>query len=422
MLYERWRHIVQEQRSEFALHDSATGRRWTFAQLDSAAEAGGNDREPVAFPEGAGSEFVLAVLRAWKSGQIVCPLEVQQQPPVLSDTPAGSIHLKTTSATTGAARLVAFTDSQLTADVENIVATMGLRPDWPNVGVISLAHSYGFSNLVLPLLLKGIPLIIPGSQLPEAVRQALQGFSEVTLPAVPALWRAWHDAAAITPNIRLAISAGAPLPMGLEQDVFSKTGLKIHNFYGATECGGIAYDATAAPRSDGACVGSPLKNVDLSLNPDGCLQVRSQAVGETYWPERRANLAGGCYQTSDLAELSNGRIFLRGRAGDLINVAGRKVSPDVIERVLQSHPAVRDCLVFGVPNAESSRGDVIVGCVALQTAGAGNDLRQWAVSHLPTWQVPREWWFVDNLSTNERGKLPRAEWRRKYLESKRANS
>ena len=52
------------------------------------------------------------------------------------------------------------------ADAENIVATMGLRPDWPNLGVISLAHSYGFSNLVLPLLLHGIPLILAPVPLP----------------------------------------------------------------------------------------------------------------------------------------------------------------------------------------------------------------------------------------------------------------
>ena len=59
----------------------------------------------------------------------------------------------TQSATTGAARVIAFTAGQLAADVENIVATMGLRPNWPNLGVISMAHSYGFSNLVLPLFM-----------------------------------------------------------------------------------------------------------------------------------------------------------------------------------------------------------------------------------------------------------------------------
>ena len=103
-------------------------------------------------------------------------------------------HLNITSATTGAPRTIAFTGEQLAADADNIVATMGLRPDWPNLGAISLAHSYGFSNLVLPLLLHGIPLFLPPSPLPEVLRIAAPDAPDLTLAGVPALWRAWHEA------------------------------------------------------------------------------------------------------------------------------------------------------------------------------------------------------------------------------------
>src|SRR6185369_5777545 len=123
-----------------------------------------------------------------------------------------------------------------------------------------------------------------------------------------------------------AISAGASLPLALESEIFQTSGLKLHNFYGASECGGIAYDATSVPRTDPACVGTPLQNVRLAIAHDDCLEVRSAAVAETYWPEQNASLAGGCYRTSDLAEIISSEIFLRGRASDQINVAGRKVS------------------------------------------------------------------------------------------------
>ena len=112
---------------------------------------------------------------------------------------------------------------------------MGLRREWPNLGAISLAHSYGFSNLVTPLLLHGIPLILPGSALPEAVRRAAALVPALTLPGVPALWRAWHEADAIPPHTRLALSAGAPLPLPLETAVFARRGLKLHNFYTGCE-------------------------------------------------------------------------------------------------------------------------------------------------------------------------------------------
>ena len=190
------------------------------------------------------------------------------------------------------------------------MATMGLRPDWPNLGAISLAHSYGFSNLVLPLLLHGIPLFLVPSPLPEVLRSSAPDQPDLTLAGVPALWHAWHEARAIPRNVRLAISASAPLPLALEQAVFEAHGLKIHNFYGSSECGGIAYDATAVPRTDDACVGRPMQNVDLALDPDGMLVVRSSAVAETYWPTPSDNLGHGRFQTSDLAELQAGTVYL----------------------------------------------------------------------------------------------------------------
>jgi len=351
-------------------------------------------------------------------GKVVCPLEPDQAPPQVPLPPRRCVHLKITSATTGAPRLVAFTGEQLAAEAENIIATMGLRPDWPNLGVISLAHSYGFSNLVLPLLLHGIPLILVPSALPEAVRRAAKGESAITLAAVPALWRAWHEVRAILFNVRFAISAGVPLLVGLEQAVFAAGGLKLHNFYGSTECGGIAYDATDTPRADDACVGAPMRNVHLSLTEEGCLTVRSRAVGETYWPQPADVLGAGRFQTSDLAELNDGAVQLRGRASDQINVAGRKVSPASIEQALMQHPALSACLVFGAPGRNGDRADVIVACVVAIAPVTREALKQFLLERIPSWQLPREWWFVESLAANRLGKISRADWRRRYLAEK----
>lgn len=416
MLYDCWRRVAQDRHDEFALHEVATGRRWTFGDLARTVEATVRRGQPLVFPQGNTAEFILAVLQAWREGAVVCPLEPDQQPPRLPLPPAPCCHLKLTSATTGEARAIAFTGPQLLADTENIVATMGLRPDWPNLGAISLAHSYGFSNLVLPLLLQGIPLVLAAAPLPEIVRRAAAGLPALTLAGVPALWRAWHQAQALPGNIRLAISAGAPLPVDLERTVYAATGVKIHNFYGSSECGGIAYDRTDKPREQDECVGQPMQNVALALSAEGCLEVRSRAVGETYWPVADGALGGGVFRTSDLAELREGSVFLLGRAGDQINVAGRKVSPGAIERVLREHPAVGDCLVFGVPSQEAERSETIVACVTPQGASDAAHLREFLLQKLPAWQVPRQWWFVESLRANARGKISRAAWRQKFLE------
>jgi long-chain acyl-CoA synthetase len=420
MLYERWRKISSERRDDAALRDAASGRSWTFGELFVAGEKQNVGPAATAFPQGHSPDFILDLLAAWRENKVVCPLEPGQPPPFdqtqISNRKfeiPGCVHLKTTSATGGAARLVAFTAEQLAADAENIVTTMGLRPDWPNLGVISLAHSYGFSNLVLPLLLHGVPLILAPAPLPEIVRRAAESEKSITLAAVPAMWRAWHDANVIPPNVRLAISAGAPLPLKLEQEVFTAHGLKIHNFLGSSECGGIAYDADATPRTDPALAGAPMQNVNLSLNEDGCLIVRSRAVAETYWPEISDLLGGGIFQTSDLAELKNGTVFLRGRLGDQINVAGRKVSPETVERALLAHPRVRECLVFGAPSRDAERTETVVAVVVTDATEA--DLKQFLLHSLPAWQLPREWHFVESLSANARGKVSRAEWRAAFV-------
>ena len=432
MLYERWSKIAADRRNEWALHDLASGRRWTFNQLFAKGEKYEADGE-IIFPTGNSPGFILRLLAAWRQNKMVCPLEPDQARPLTeawrnpvtaklapqipgipdrhSVTPALQF-FKCTSATAGASRLIAFTAPQLAADADNIVATMGLRADWPNLGVISLAHSYGFSNLILPLLLHGIPLILAAAPLPEIVRRAAKTEEAITLPAVPALWRAWHDARAIPANIRLAISAGAPLSVQLERHIFEATALKIHNFLGASECGGIAFDPSPTPRIDDALVGAPMQNVELSLNHDGCLVVRSRAVGETYWPEQSPALANGTFRSNDLAELKDGQVFLRGRLDDLINVAGRKVSPEAIERELLSNPKVRECLVFGLPSRDAERTRNIVA-VVVSSAGE-SELKKFLLERLPAWQVPREWRFVDSLSANARGKISRSEWRRKF--------
>lgn len=410
MLYERWTQISRDHRRETALHDLATGRHWTFEQLFAEGEKHKTGME-IVYPTGNSAEFIIQLIAAWRAKKAVCPLEPGQAPPQITEIPAGIVHFKCTSATAGHAQLVAFKAEQLAADADNIVATMGLRREWPNLGVISLAHSYGFSNLVLPLLLHGIPLVLGGAPLPEIVRQACEREEAMTIPAVPAMWRAWHEAGAIPRSVRLAISAGAPLPVKLEQEVHEAHGVKIHNFLGASECGGIAYDVTETPREDAAMAGTPMQNVELSLDEDGCVVVRSGAVGETYWPEKTPRLGKGVFYSNDLAELKDGRVILTGRMGDVINVAGRKISPETIERELVANPKVRECIVLGLPSREAERMEIIAAVVVSEAGEA--ELKKFLLDKLPAWQVPREWHFVETLMTSPRGKVSRAEWRRR---------
>jgi long-chain acyl-CoA synthetase len=410
MLYDRWHEIATARRSEIALRDATTGEQWTFAQLLAQSDAASDPGEAWVFPRGSDAKFIFELLCAWRHNRVACPLEINDPIPAAPLPPKEIVHIKRTSATTGVARLVALTAKQLAADPANIISTMGLRPEWPNVAAISLAHSYGFSNLVLPLLLHGIPLVLLNSALPEAMRQVLGKFPAVTLAAVPTLWRAWHGAGVITPNVRLAISAGAPLPLLLESDVFAKYGVKIHNFLGASECGGIAYDRSDIPRKDPSAAGAPLDNVSLS-SVDGMLEVRGASVAQTYWPEPQPALGGGVFRSNDLVEIKDGLLLMRGRASDVIHISGRKVAPEEIERALLQHPDVSECMAFDAPRA-GEENQIVVVVVGEKNREA---LRHFLSSKLPPWQIPRQWFFVESLGANERGKVSRAHWRQRFL-------
>ena len=125
------------------------------------------------------------------------------------------------------------------------------------------------------------------------------------------------------------------------------------------------------------------------------------------------SLGGGIFQTSDLAEIKDDfSVFLRGRLDDQINIAGRKLSPETVESALLKHPQVRECLVFGVPRHDAERTETTVAVVV--SGAPESELKSFLLRTLPAWQVPREWHFVDSLSTNARGKISRAEWRKQF--------
>ncbi len=414
MLYDRWQSIARLNGNRVAVFDAANRREWTFAELADAAENTSPTGGVVQFPSGHTVQFVINVLAAWRSGHPVLPLEPGQAAPPIPELPPATAHLKITSGTTGQPQLIAFIGEQLSADADNIVSTIGLSSARPNLGVISLAHSYGFSNLVTPLLLHGIPLILCPTPLPEMVRNAAAGHESVVLPAVPAMWRAWHEADSIPANVRIAISAGAPLPLELERAVFKKSQLKIHNFCGSTECGGIAYDRSESPRTDPLLIGRPMDNVTLAVNDGGCLVVKSAAVGLGCLAEPGDRLGGGRFVTTDLAELSDGELRIVGRASDIINIAGRKLSPETVEIFVRAQPGVKNCVAFGVPAQDETRFEEIVVAIELKPGAELATVKRGVGTGLASWQLPRHWWIVDTIESNARGKISRRQWRDRF--------
>jgi len=124
----------------------------TFTELARTAEKQSVDGAAVVYPQGHSAEFVFAVLRGWRDNVVVCPLEPDQAPPPVRVPPAPCCHLKTTQlqpASRARSRSARNSWPRMQRTSWQRWAAAGLAEP----GVISLAHSYGFSNLVLPLLL-----------------------------------------------------------------------------------------------------------------------------------------------------------------------------------------------------------------------------------------------------------------------------
>ena len=322
--------------------------------------------------------------------------------------------LKLTSGTTSAPRAVRFRAAQLLADCDQICATMGFGADDLNYGAIPFSHSYGFSNLLTPLICRGVPLVATDDRLPRAILNGLASSGATVFPGVPVFFQklAELETAPALPKLRLCISAGAPLPPVVGERFTARFGLKVHTFYGASECGGIAYDASEDKSYAEGFVGTAMSGVALSPMEDGRIAVRSAAAGDGYFPEDDPALRAGCFVPGDFVESSPRGLTLVGRASDVINVAGRKLSPATVEQSLLQIPGVRQAIVFGVPCAQ--RGEEAVACVAGEGIDAASVLR-FCREKLSPWQVPRDIWIVREITPNDRGKISRRLLAERYL-------
>jgi acyl-CoA synthetase (AMP-forming)/AMP-acid ligase II len=331
--------------------------------------------------------------------------------------PPGTAVIKLTSGSTGRPRGIAVGAAHLIADGRQILRGMGIGADDVNLGVIPPAHSYGLGNLVMPLVLQGSPLLILRDPLPATLSSFMSFPEPCIFPGVPALFETLVrlPEQAMTPRgLRLCISAGAPLRPDTAAAFRRRFGLPLRSLYGASECGGITYDAspdgTVAETGDGA-VGQPLPEVEVRLSGDeGRVTARSRAVAFGYLSgveaEGDGEFSEGWFRTGDTGCFDDqGRLVLTGRIGALVNVAGRKVNPREVETALLAVPGVGDAAVLGVPDA--ARGESLIACLVTQ----GELSRETVMSHLrhelAGYKLPRRLVFLDSIPRNERGKLDR---------------
>lgn len=376
---------------------------------------GGLAGRTVTFAEPNGAEWLRVFLGLLASGAVVAPLdpgEPRSAQRALAAAAGAAFHwedgrletigpgrrrpgrirlLKLTSGSTGGPRALAFTEEQLWADGRNVATTMKIRAADRNLGCIPFGHSYGLGNLVVPLLARGTAIVTDVPPLPHALAAAIAEWKVTVFPAVPALLRALAEAkvdAAQLRSLRTVISAGAPLAPETAAAFQGWFGQPVHNFYGSSETGGIAYDRSGQCALTGRSVGRPLRGVKLEFG-----------AGRRFWVCSAAVQGRGRFRPADLGERNTrGELVLLGRSGRMLKLAGRRIDPAEVERALRNLPGVADAFV----DLHPARPDALAAVVATTRAtGEWVDvLRQ----TLAPWKIPKKWVTLPAFPLTARGK------------------
>lgn len=429
-LHQAWARTVRRRGGDIAVVQAGDGATATFREIDARAAAwcarhvpdaralGGR---PVVFAAPNGIEWFEIFLGLLKAGAVAAPLD-PGEPAAAQRQLAATLRaaawwsglslealarsrrfrdpevclIKLTSGTTGRPRPLVFTAAQMLADGRQVTSTMGIRARDLNYALVPPGHSYGLGNLTIPLIAQGVPLVCGSSPLPRAIAADFARWRPTVFPGVPAMWRALAASDIALPGLRLAISAGAPLPAEVARDFAARFGVRLHSFYGSSETGGITYDRTGRGALGGH-VGCAMLGVKLRALPGGRLRVSSSAV-LTHGNPRRAGRHGAWIMPDRTALDSRGNLTLLGRRGATVKLAGRRVSlVEIVDR-LRRLRGVRDAWAGIAPGREP----VLAAVVATERAPA--ELRAELLADTASWKIPRRLVVVPALPVNARGK------------------
>jgi fatty-acyl-CoA synthase len=268
-----------------------------------------------------------------------------------------------------------------------------------------LFHVAGAFVYGLALLLSGAQIVLPPPlgwrdaafvehawALIRKHRVSLIAGVPTVMSALLAAPRGAGDAA----GVRLQLTGGSPLPSELAARFEAETGIGVRNILGMTECAGvIAIEPACSARTPGSC-GLPLPFTEVEVvaadgrlcvaGENGVLRVRGPNVGPGYTDAARnaGTFELGWLITGDIGHVDGeGRVFVTGRAKDVIIRGAHNIDPGVIEEALMGHPQVQMAAAVGEPDEYA--GELPVAYVVARPGGpapSADELLAFAAAHI----------------------------------------
>jgi len=292
------------------------------------------------------------------------------------------------------------------------------------MGSPPLAFTFGLGGMLIFPMWAGASVYYPSiSYTPEAMVQLIQQVGATVCYTAPTFYRQMAAFARQhgVPDLRLCVSAGESLPDATRQLWKDATGIEIIDGIGATEMFHIFISSRPGDVRRGAIgrvvPGYSAKVVDQAGAevPHGTIG-RLAVIGPTgcrYLDDaRQRNYVqdGWNYPGDAFTQDADGYFFYQARGDDLIITAGYNVAGPEVEDALLKHPAVAECGVVGVPDAD--RGMAVKAFVVLRPGHAGDaalvkTLQEHVKAMLAPFKYPRQVEFLAQLPRTETGKLQR---------------
>jgi len=332
-----------------------------------------------------------------------------------------------TSGTTSRPKIVPLAQKNVCASAENVRESLALTASDRGLVIMPLFHIHGLiAALLAPLSAGGEVCCTPGfnalkffSWLAE-VRPTW--YSGVPTMHQAILLRAANNSDAVASHrLRFIRSSSSSLPVTVITQLESLFRVPVIEAYGMTEAAHqMASNAlpprTRKPGTVGPAAGPEIRIVDTTGKPvpagvTGEIVIRGPNVMREYENNPKANadaFYGDWFRTGDQGMMdADGYVSITGRLKEIINRGGEKISPREVDEIIMEHPAVHQCVTFGMPH-EMLGEDVAAAVVLKQGAHASDkELRQFAAVRLADFKVPRKILILQEIPVGATGKLQR---------------
>ena len=384
----------------------------------------------------ASIDYLTTYFALHQIGAVVAPLEQDMPETAFSriasqlegyEAPEGIADVLYTTGTTGKSKGVMISHRAILANAENLIEGQGFSQDLAFIVSGPLSHIGSLSKIHPMIFLGGTIILVDG------LKDINRFFSAFTYPAhkiatflVPAAIRiliqlSADRLAALADRIDF-IETGASAISQADMEVLCRLLPKsrLYNTYASTETGIIStYDYNNGHCIPG-CLGRPMSHSKIIITQEGLIACKGDTLMSGYIgdPERTAAiLRDDTLFTSDLGLIdSEGMLHLRGRADDVINVGGFKVSPTEVEDAAMGFPEMKDCICIAANHPVTGKALKL-----LVEMAPGIQLNKRAVAlylkqRLENYKIPMLYEQVQRIARTFNGKPDRKHYQQRPFE------